>query len=66
MQRSMKKALLAYGKAVKKGGMTAGEAVIRKHESRYPDFRRWAYALGVMLCTSELLEDKRFRPVAKE
>jgi hypothetical protein len=44
-----------YGRTIQVDGWQAGEAVIRKYESRIPDFRRWAYALGILLRAEELL-----------
>lgn len=51
----MKEALLEYGKTIQRDGWEAGERVIERNELRIPDFRRWAYALGIMLRAEELL-----------
>lgn len=55
MQAEMKKALVHYGRTIKLDGWDAGEALIEIHEKHYPEFRKWAYALGVMLRTKEIL-----------
>ncbi len=55
MSDLMKKALIEYGKTIQRDAWDAGEALIEIHEKRYPEFRKWAYALGVMLRTKEIL-----------
>ena len=49
------RALAKYGRTIQKDGWRAGEAVILRYESGIPDFRRWAYALGILLRAEELL-----------
>ena len=48
-------AVSEYGKAIQENGWMAGEATIERYERRIPDFRKWAYALGIMLRAEELL-----------
>lgn len=48
-------ALTEYGQAIRKDGWAAGEPIIEQHERKIPEFRRWAYALGIMLRAEELL-----------
>ena len=48
-------AVSEYGKAIQENGWMAGEVVIERYERRIPDFRKWAYALGIMLRAEELL-----------
>jgi hypothetical protein len=49
------RAMAEYGRKIEADGWAAGELVIQKYESRIPHFRRWAYALGIMLRAEELL-----------
>jgi hypothetical protein len=49
------RAVVEYGRTIQRDGWKAGEAVILKYEPGIPDFRRWAYALGIMLRAEELL-----------
>ncbi len=51
----LKAALKEYGSIIKAHGSRAGEAVIEKHQKKLPDFRRWAYGLGIMLRSDELM-----------
>lgn len=53
-----KRAMAEYGRTIKEHGSRAGEPVIEKWEKKIPDFRRWAYALGIMLRSDELLEER--------
>lgn len=46
MDTRMKVALARYGRTIKARGWRAGEPLIVKGEAEFPDFRRWAYALG--------------------
>lgn len=55
MDESMKQALQEYGRVIQVEGWDAGERVIEAYEIRFPDFRRWAHALGVMLRAREIL-----------
>lgn len=48
-------AIAEYGRTIQKDGWQAGEAVILRYEPGISDFRRWAYALGIMLRAEELL-----------
>lgn len=59
MKKEMLMALAEYGKTVKRDGWEAGEPVILAMEKRFPDFRCWAYALGIMLRAEELVEEGR-------
>lgn len=56
MKSSMKEALLEYGRRIQKDGWKSGEIIIQRNEGRFRDFRRWAYALGIMLRADELLK----------
>ncbi len=56
MDEKMKRELVKYGKMILADGWGAGEAVIQGSESRFSEFRKWAYALGVMLRAREILE----------
>jgi hypothetical protein len=56
MDARMKHALLQYGAVIKRRGWDAGEPLIRAGEKRFRDFRRWAYALGILLRAKELLD----------
>lgn len=51
----MKAALADYGQKIKRDGWEAGENLITKGEKQWKDFRKWAYALGIMLRAEELL-----------
>lgn len=48
-------ALAEYGRTIRKDGWMAGEAIIEKYELEITEFRRWAYALGIVLRAEELL-----------
>ena len=48
-------AVSEYGKEIQENRWMAGELVIQRYEHRIPDFRSWAYALGIMLRAEELL-----------
>ncbi len=56
MKPEMKEALAAYGRTIKADGWKAGEKLIDRREKEYPEFRKWAYALGIMLRAGEILE----------
>lgn len=49
-------ALAEYGRTIKENGWKAGELLIVAGEKKFKDFRRWAYALCIVLRTKELLE----------
>jgi hypothetical protein len=57
MEAKMKVALVEYGEAIRGGGWGAGERLIVDGERRFRDFRRWAYALGIMLRANEILQE---------
>lgn len=57
LDAAKKKALREYGKKIKEKGSRAGEPIIQKHLKIWPDFRQWAYALGIMLRSDELLAE---------
>lgn len=48
-------ALAEYGKTIRRDGWRSGEPIIDRYERTIPDFRRWAYALGIALRAEELL-----------
>lgn len=52
-------ALAEYGRTIKEHGWSAGESVIAKYEKRFKDFRKFAYALGIMLRAKEILEEEQ-------
>lgn len=54
-RKELVQALAEYGRAIKKDGWKAGEPIIDRHERKILEFRRWAYALGIMLRAEELL-----------
>ena len=56
MTPKMKRALAEYGTAIKADGWDAGEKLIGKYDKEFPEFRKWAYALGIMLRAKEILE----------
>lgn len=49
------KALAEYGRTIQRDGWRSGETIIEKYELEIPEFRRWAYALGIALRAEELL-----------
>ncbi len=53
----IKKALAEYGSTIKSKGARAGEPVIKKWEKKIPNFKKWAYAVGIMLRSDELLKE---------
>lgn len=55
MDEEMRNDLARYGRAILKDGWKIGEPMILEAEKRWPDFRRWAYALGIMLRAEEIL-----------
>jgi hypothetical protein len=55
MKNGMIDALANYGKAIKRHGWKAGEPLIEKYGKRFPGFREWAYALGIMVRAREIL-----------
>lgn len=58
MEEAMRLALVEYGRTILAQGCKAGEAIIEKNETRFPDFRKRAHALGIMLRTRELLDGR--------
>jgi hypothetical protein len=48
-------ALTEYGWTIRRDGWRAGETIIERYELEIPEFRRWAYALGIVLRAEELL-----------
>lgn len=58
MSNEMRKALAHYGAEIKHKGWKAGEPLIEKYENRFPGFRKWAYALGIMLRAREIFADR--------
>lgn len=56
MDEAMRQALKDYGKMIKENGWKAGEPLIDSGVKRWPDFRKWCRALGMMLRTKELLD----------
>lgn len=58
MDIRMKAALGEYGRTIKARGWEAGEPIIVRGEKEFPSFRRWAYAVGIMLRAKEILEDR--------
>ena len=56
MDKEMREALAQYGAAIKRDGWKAGEPLIEAGEKRWPEFKKWAYALGIMLRAKEILE----------
>ncbi len=59
MEALLKTALAEYGSTIKEKGSRAGEPIIKKWEKKFQDFRRWAYAVGIMLRCDELLKERR-------
>ena len=57
MDEKLKKALLEYALKIKESGWKAGEAIIQKHYS-IKNFRKWAYAVGIMTRAQEILESR--------
>jgi hypothetical protein len=64
LKEDLKDALADYGRTIRAKGWQAGEPLIRKHERRFVDFRKWAHALGIMLRAEELLDEEN-GPVPK-
>lgn len=58
MKKALIQALAQYGRTIRKDGWKAGEPLIAKNEKRFKDFKRWAYALSIVLRANELLEEK--------
>lgn len=57
MDEDMKNELARYGEAIRRDGWQIGEPMIWEAEKRWPDFRRWAHALAIMLRAEEILND---------
>ena len=49
------RALAEYGRTIQEDGWRAGELMIERYAREIPDFKRWAYARGIMLRAEELL-----------
>lgn len=56
-RKELVQALAEYGQVIQRDSWAAGEPVIERYERKIPEFRRWAYALGIMLRAKELLAD---------
>lgn len=56
MNDEMKQALEEYALTIKTFGWQAGEELIVVYEEAFQDFRRWAYALAIVLRIKELCE----------
>lgn len=54
-RKKLVRALAEYGRTIQRDGWRAGEPIIDQYERTIPDFRRWAYALAIMLRAEELL-----------
>jgi|RhiMethySRZTD1v2_1073278.scaffolds.fasta_scaffold5308472_1 hypothetical protein len=54
---AFREALTTYAMKIRKDGWASGETLIETFEEQFPDFRRWAYACGIMLRAEELLKD---------
>lgn len=57
MKEGMRNALAEYGRLIKEQGFKAGEPIIQAREKKFQDFRRWAYALAIMLRAEEILSE---------
>lgn len=57
MDAEMIDALADYGRTIKQNGWQAGESLIEKYSSRFEDFKKWAYALAIMLRAEEILDE---------
>lgn len=57
MDEYFKAALAEYGSKLKADGWEAAEPIIERHSRRWPDFHRFATALGIMLRADEILEE---------
>ena len=58
MDEKEKQALVEYGRIIKRFGWREGERFIIVTEEKFHGFRRWAYALGIMLRAKELLDGR--------
>lgn len=54
MDEDLKQALEEYALTIRNCGWEAGEELIAVHEVEWPEFRRWAYALAILLRIREL------------
>ncbi len=59
METKMRSALVEYAQTLKKRGWEAADKLIPKYQKLFPDFRKWAYALGIMLRAGEILAERR-------
>jgi hypothetical protein len=55
MNEDLKQALVEYILTVRFLGWDAGEDFIAIHEEAFLDFRRWAYAVAIMIRVDEIL-----------
>jgi len=55
MNEDLKRALTEYILTVRTCGWEAGEEFILVHEEGFQDFRRWAYALAIVVRAREIL-----------
>ena len=58
MDPEMDRALIKYGTTIKAQGWEAGEPLIRQGMQKWPEFRQWAHALGIMLRAKEILKSR--------
>lgn len=56
MTEEVKGRLATYGQTVVEKGWKAGEPLINEGEKLFPEFRKWATAVGIMLRVQELVE----------
>lgn len=58
MEEAARLALVEYGRTILSSGCKAGETIIERYEKKFPDFRKRAHALGIMLRARELLNGR--------
>ena len=59
VDEKLKQALTEYAIQIHEEGFDSGERLIKYYEAAHiPDFRRWAYACGIMLRAEEILEER--------
>ncbi len=63
MRITRREALGEYGSRIMEHGAGAGEAVIKKYEAVFADFRNLAYALRIILRADELLQEEEHEDV---
>lgn len=60
MSKALKATLKEYGRTIKREGWKAGESLIKDGVKKFgPKFKKWAYALGIMLRAIELLSNDK-------